>query len=39
MIEDLSLSARARSVVRSERWQGPGGPLTIDDDRKGGAKM
>jgi hypothetical protein len=36
-IEDLSLRARARAILRSERWQGPGGPLTIDDDRKGGS--
>jgi hypothetical protein len=36
-IEESGLSARARNVLRSERWQGPGGPLTIDDDRKGGA--
>ena len=33
-IEDMSVSARARNVLKSERWQAPGGPLTIDQDRR-----
>ena len=33
-IEEMSLSARARAVLRSERWQSAAGPLIIDDDRR-----
>jgi hypothetical protein len=33
-IEENGVSARARNILKSERWQSPGGPLTIDDDRK-----
>ena len=33
-IDESGLSTRARTVLKSERWQGVGGPLTIDEDRR-----